>query len=115
MGQPVLLPPGMHSWTSETMMFKHLKLLDDHVITLGPYTIFTVDEGYSAITQNNGLQVVLDGGETHLLTHQKWRFEKFLTQKIQKDDWAKISAASADNAIMSVDSTGGWVCLLLKP
>jgi hypothetical protein len=73
MGQPVLLPPGMHSWTSETMMFKHLKLLDDHVITLGPYTIFTVDEGYSAITQNNGLQVVLDGGETHLLTHQKWR------------------------------------------
>jgi regulator of protease activity HflC (stomatin/prohibitin superfamily) len=103
-----LLPPGMHSWTSETMMFKHLKLLDDHVITLGPYTIVTVDEGYSAITQNNGLQVVLDGGETHLLTHQKWRFEKFMTQKIQTDDLAEISAASADNVIMSVDSTVVW-------
>ena len=108
MGQPVLLPPGMHSWTSETMKVKNLKLLDDHVITIGPYTIVTVDEGYSAITQNNGLQVVLDGGETHLLTHQKWRFEKFMTQKIQTDDLAEISAASADNVIMSVDSTVVW-------
>mmetsp|Transcript_2700 Transcript_2700/g.7064 ORF Transcript_2700/g.7064 Transcript_2700/m.7064 type:complete len:128 (+) Transcript_2700:52-435(+) len=40
------------------------------VIEIGPYTVLTVDEGYAAITQNNGLQVVLDGGMTHLLTHQ---------------------------------------------
>ena len=108
MGQPVLLPPGLHSWTSETMVYERLLSLDSHVIKIGPYTILTVDEGYSAITQNNGLQVVLGGGKTHLLTHQKWRFEKFITQKIQTDDLEKIQAASADNVIMSVNSTVVW-------
>jgi len=63
---------------------------------------------YAAITQNNGLQVVLDGGETHLLTHQKWRFEKFITLKIQTDDLERIQAASADNVIMEVNSTVVW-------
>lgn len=108
MGQPVLLPPGLHAWTSETMRFEQMCKLDEHVIVVGPYTILTVDEGYSAITQNNGLQVVLDGGKTHLLTHQKWRFEKFITKKIQTDDLEKIQAASADNVVMSVDSTVVW-------
>ena len=68
----------------------------------------SVVASYSAITQNNGLQVVLEGGKTHLLTHQKWRFEKFITQKIQTDDLESIQAASADNVIMSVDSTVVW-------
>ena len=108
MGQPILLPPGLHSWKSETMRFEKLCKLDNHVIVVGPYTVLTVDEGYSAITQNNGRQVILDGGETHLLTHQKWRFEKFITKKIQTDDLEKIQAASADNVIMSVDSTVVW-------
>ena len=107
-GQPVLLPPGLHSWKSETLRYERMYELDDHVIEMGPYTILTVDEGYSAITQNNGLQVVLEGGKTHLLTHQKWRFEKFITLKIQTDDLECIEAASADNVIMSVDSTVVW-------
>mmetsp|Transcript_93912 Transcript_93912/g.268941 ORF Transcript_93912/g.268941 Transcript_93912/m.268941 type:complete len:577 (-) Transcript_93912:7-1737(-) len=107
-GQPVLLPPGLHSWTSETMRFKGAYNLEDHVIQVGPYTILTVDEGYAAITQNNGKQMVLEGGKTHLLTHQKWRFEKFITLKIQTDDLEKIEAASADNIIMRVNSTVVW-------
>lgn len=45
---------------------------------------------------------------THLLTHQKWRFEKFITLKIQTDDLEKIEAASADNIIMRVNSTVVW-------
>ena len=65
-------------------------------------------DSYAAITQNNGLQVVLDGGQTHLLTHQKWRFEKFITLKIQTDDLERIQAASADNVIMEVNSTVVW-------
>jgi len=108
MGQPVLLPPGMHSWMSETLIFEKMFPLDNHIIRLGPYTILTVDEGYAAITQNNGKQCILPGGETHLLTHQKWRFEKFITMKIQTDDLEKIQAASADNVIMSVNSTVVW-------
>lgn len=108
MGQPVLLPPGLHSWTSETLSFGGIYDLDSHVITIGPYTLLTVDEGYAAITQNNGMQCVLDGGKTHLLTHQKWRFEKFITLKIQTDDLERIRAASADNVIMTVNSTVVW-------
>lgn len=45
MGQPVLLPPGLHSWTSETLQFERILNLDEHVIVIGPYTLLTVDEG----------------------------------------------------------------------
>jgi len=45
MGQPVLLPPGLHSWTSETLQFERIVSLDEHVIVIGPYTLLTVDEG----------------------------------------------------------------------
>lgn len=114
MGQPVLLPPGLHSWTSETLVFERMIELSEHVIELGPYTLLTVDEGYAAITQNNGQQVIFDGGHTHLLTHLKWRFEKFITLKIQTDDLEKIQAASADNVIMSVNSTVVWRIMDVK-
>jgi hypothetical protein len=46
MGHPVLLPPGLHSWTSETLRYERTLALDKHVIEIGPYTILTVDEGY---------------------------------------------------------------------
>jgi len=65
-------------------------------------------QSYAAITQNNGKQVVLDGGKTHLLGHQKWKFEKFITLKIQTNELESIKAASADNVIMSVTSTVVW-------
>jgi len=107
-GQPVLLPPGLHSWCSETLKFEKSHTLENHAIDLGPLTILTVDEGYAAITQNNGKQEILCGGETHLLPHQKWRFEKFITLKIQTDDLEAIRAASADNIIMQVSSTVVW-------
>jgi regulator of protease activity HflC (stomatin/prohibitin superfamily) len=107
-GQPILLPPGLHSWVSETLKFQQVFTLENHAIDLGPLTILTVDEGYAAITQNNGKQEILPGGETHLLPHQKWRFEKFITLKIQTDDLERIRAASADNIIMEVSSTVVW-------
>ena len=43
-GQPVLFPPGIHVWTSESLNFQRSVPLNDHVIKLGPYTILTVDE-----------------------------------------------------------------------
>merc|ERR1712151_451380 len=107
-GQPVLLPPGIHVWTSESMDFQKSLPLKDHLITLGPYTLITVDEGYAAVTQNNGKQQILPGGQTHLLDHKNWRFEKFLTLKIQTDDLEKIQATSADNITMVVTSTVTW-------
>lgn len=107
-GQPVLFPPGIHVWTSETLRYQESVGLDQHNICLGPYTLLTVDEGYAAVTQNNGKQQIMPGGFTHLLNHKNWRFEKFITLKIQTDDLEKIQATSADNITMSITSTVTW-------
>mmetsp|Transcript_24987 Transcript_24987/g.29521 ORF Transcript_24987/g.29521 Transcript_24987/m.29521 type:complete len:523 (+) Transcript_24987:68-1636(+) len=107
-GQPVLLPPGIHVWTSESLYYERGVPLNDHVINLGPYTLLTVDEGYAAITQNNGKQVVLPGGHCHLLIHKNWKFEKLITLKIQTNDLECIRATSADNIEMTVTSTVNW-------
>merc|ERR1712159_458543 len=108
MGQPVLLPPGLHEWRSSTLQFKKHVDLNNTFIKLGPLTVITVDEGYSAITQNNGEQVILSGGATHLLNHRNWKFEKFMTQKIQTNDLQRIEATSADNVMMHTDATVVW-------
>merc|ERR1719262_629656 len=107
-GQPVLLPPGIHVWTSESLFYVKSVPLDDHIVALGPMTLVTVDEGYAAVTQDNGKQVVLPGGFTHLLKHKNHKFEKFISLKIQTDDLEKIQATSADNINMMVDSTVNW-------
>ena len=44
-GQPVLLPPGLHQWDSQTLKYEKGIDLCQHVIELGPYTLLTVDEG----------------------------------------------------------------------
>merc|ERR1711959_523170 len=108
MGQPVLLPPGLHEWQSQTLRFIKAVDLNNSIIPLGPFTVLTVDEGYCAVTRNNGKQIILEGGETHLLSHRNWKFEKFMTQKIQADDLERIAATSADNVMMFTDATIVW-------
>jgi len=107
-GQPVLLPPGVHFWESDTLRFQEAIDLSKSVITLGPYTLVTVDEGYSAVTQNNGKQVLLSGGKVHLLTHRNWKFEKFMSEKIQTDELGCILASTADNVLLETESTVNW-------
>jgi len=107
-GQPVLLPPGIHQWRSQTLDFIKYIDLEDHIIPIGPFTLLTVDEGYSAVTQNNGRQVILPGGQVHFLNHRNWKFEKFMTLKVQTDDLERIQATSADNIAMQVTSTVTW-------
>merc|ERR1711934_975808 len=108
MGQPVLLPPGLHEWRASTLKFIKMVDLNNAFVKLGPLTVLTVDEGYSAITQNNGVQMVLPGGHTHLLDHRNWKFEKFMTEKIQTDELQRIEATSADNVMMHTDATVVW-------
>merc|ERR1712022_35980 len=108
MGQPILLPPGLHEWQSQTLKYKDSVDLNNSLIKLGPYTVITVDEGYCVVTQNNGHQMVLQGGATHLLNHRNWKFEKFMTQKIQTNDLQRIEATSADNVMMHTDATVVW-------
>lgn len=55
------------------------------VIKLGPMTLLTVDEGYAAVTQNNGRQCILPGGASHLLTHRNWQFEKLVRSEGRSD------------------------------
>lgn len=69
-GQPVLLPPGMHQWKSSTLKFERLIDLNQPVIELGPWTLLTIDQGYMAVTQDNGKQVILDGGSVYMLTRK---------------------------------------------
>jgi len=107
-GQPVLLPPGMHQWKSPTLKFERLIDLNQPVIEIGPWTLLTIDQGYMGVTQDNGTQVILEGGSVYLLTHRNWKFEKFVSTKIQTDNLTRIQAASADNVIMVVDATVLW-------
>jgi regulator of protease activity HflC (stomatin/prohibitin superfamily) len=96
-------------WTSETLRSIESKNLSEKaVIVLGPYTILTVDEGYVAVTQNNGKQDICAGGKTHFLNHANWKFEKFMTLKVQTDELESIQATSADNINMRVTSTVNW-------
>ena len=48
---------------------------------MGPLTLVTVDDGYSAVTEDNGRQHILDGGRTYLLTHRNWKFQKFVATR----------------------------------
>jgi len=107
-GTPVLLPQGVHTWRSDSLSFERSVPLSDHVIELGPYTILTVDEGYAAVTQNNGKQMVLPGGHSHFLSHKNWKFEKFISTKIQTNDLDQILCTSADNIEMMITSTVNW-------
>jgi len=108
-GHPVLLPPGMHQWKSDTLVFQRSIDLAQPVVKLGPYTLVTVDEGYAAITQDNGKQVILAGGEMHMLTHRNWKFEKFLTQKLQSHDLRSLRATTADNVVLEVTANISWL------
>eukprot|EP01064_Diplonema_japonicum_P036801 TRINITY_DN840_c0_g1_i2.p1 TRINITY_DN840_c0_g1~~TRINITY_DN840_c0_g1_i2.p1 ORF type:complete len:544 (+),score=160.59 TRINITY_DN840_c0_g1_i2:53-1684(+) len=107
-GQPVLLPPGFHQWKSSTLKFEKVIDMNEPVIYLGPYTLLTVDEGYAAVTQNNGKQEIKGGGAVHFLAHRNHKFEKFLSTKIQTDNLARIEVITADNVLMLTDATVNW-------
>merc|ERR1719183_1949294 len=42
-GQPVILPPGLHQWKSDTLRFGEMIDLSESVICIGPFTLLTVD------------------------------------------------------------------------
>ena len=107
-GEPVLLPPGLHYIHSDTLSYERAYDLSEQVVQLGPYCCITADEGYSLITQDNGKQVILPGGQVHLLTHRNWKLENVMSLKVQTDQLDEIEAASADNVQMRISSTVSW-------
>lgn len=67
-----------------------------------------MDEGYAAITQDNGKQRILAGGATHMLTHRNWKFEKLISLKIHTDDLGPFRATTADNVVLETSATVNW-------
>eukprot|EP00971_Amphidinium_carterae_P029099 572195-Amphidinium_carterae.1 len=90
------------------MMFKELIDLSTSVIRIGPFTLITIDEGYAAVTQDNGKQMVLAGGHTHMLTHRNWKFEKFISLKICTDCLNGFKATTADNVVLQTTASVNW-------
>jgi regulator of protease activity HflC (stomatin/prohibitin superfamily) len=107
-GQPVLLPPGMHQWNSTTLKFEKMIDLSTSVIRMGPYTLVTVDEGYAGVTSDNGEQKILPGGQAYMLTHRNWKFEKFITTKLQTNDVGPITVTTGDNVPLETVATVNW-------
>merc|ERR1712224_659682 len=108
-GEPILLAPGLHQWDSPTVNFERLVDLLTAVIPLGPYTLVTVDEGYAAVTQDNGTQKILEGGRAYMLTHRNWKFEKFITKKIQTNDVGPVTVTTGDNVPLQATVTTNWL------
>merc|ERR1719420_952947 len=90
------------------MMFERFYDLNNNIVNMGPLTLVTVDSGYCALTEDNGMQKVLKGGATYLLSHKNWKFQKYISEKIQSDNLKRIEATSADNVLMAVDATVIW-------
>eukprot|EP01064_Diplonema_japonicum_P019113 TRINITY_DN27810_c0_g1_i1.p1 TRINITY_DN27810_c0_g1~~TRINITY_DN27810_c0_g1_i1.p1 ORF type:complete len:475 (+),score=135.82 TRINITY_DN27810_c0_g1_i1:46-1470(+) len=107
-GNPVLLPPGFHQWKNSTLRFKESITLDKPVIPLGPFTLLTVNEGYVAVTQNNGKQEVMEGGMMHLLKHKNHKFQMFLSTKYETDDLQDAAMLTSDNIALKVQATVMW-------
>ena len=63
---------------------------------------------YAAVTQDNGVQKILAGGHTHMLTHRNWKFEKFMTLKIQTNDLEDIQATTGDNITLKTNAVVIW-------
>jgi len=108
MGQPIILPEGMHYWNSPTMKFFKIIPIDQHVVELGPMTLVTIDEGYCAVTQDNGAQKILEGGMIHLLTHRNWKFQKFIPLKQENLELGEINACTRDFITIHLHATVTW-------
>lgn len=108
-GEPVLLPPGMHQWDNPDISFNKMIDLSSNLISIGPYTLVTVDEGYAAITQDNGIQRVLEGGSSYMLTHQNWKFLAWLSCKMQADKVGPLVLTTGDNINLNIVAHVNWL------
>jgi regulator of protease activity HflC (stomatin/prohibitin superfamily) len=107
-GEPVLFPPGIHQWDNPDIRFDKMIDLTSKLIQMGPYHLVTVEEGYAAITIDNGKQVILDGGRSTMLTHQNWKFVGWLSCKLQTDKFGPLSMTTGDNIALNIVANVNW-------
>lgn len=112
-GRYVILGPGFHLW--DDPMFEcenYYKLSERNVLTLGPYSVITVPPGEIAITENNGVLVMLDQNETtgkrcHFLNHANWKYRGMLSTQRQIDS-VNVNVTTADRVEVQVSATTAW-------
>jgi len=112
-GQYILLGPGFHVWNDP--MFDcvgYAKVAGENVVTLGPYCLITVPPGEIAITENNGMLVMLSLNETtgqrcHFLDHANWKCRGMLSTQRQIDS-VTVTVTTADRVEVAVAATTAW-------
>lgn len=95
-GNMILLPPGRHSnfpWESYPCSVRDLSR---ETITMGPYTIVTVESGYVAKTLNKGKLEILTEGQ-HLLDNASHVFKEYLSIKQETKRLEAVQAYTNDN------------------
>jgi len=95
-GNMILLPSGRHSnfpWESYATSAKDLS--KNH-ISMGPYSIITVESGYVAKTLNNGKLEILAEGQ-HLLQSASHVFCEFISVKQETKRLEEVQAYTNDN------------------
>ena len=84
--------------------------LNDHLIQLGPYTLVTVDEGYAAVTQDNGKQRVLKGGAAEVPLPQDHPVARAVTSVVSAMAKARLARSSASTS----PSGSAWPLTLVQ-
>jgi len=106
------LPPGVHQWKDSLLTFSGSYNLADPVVKLGvsqKYTLVSVDEGYSAITTDNGRLDIKEGGNIYFLAHRNHKFCNFVPHKVQVDPLSRsIKCATADNVVVQFEGSVNW-------
>uniref|UniRef100_A0A7S3LR24 Band 7 domain-containing protein n=1 Tax=Aplanochytrium stocchinoi TaxID=215587 RepID=A0A7S3LR24_9STRA len=105
----IVLPPGYHQWKDEKLEFKQFCNLSAPHVSIGPFSILSVDEGYSAITINNGKMDIKKGGNVYFLGHENHQFKTFVPLKVQitaLDN--RIKCATADNVVVQFEGSVSW-------
>eukprot|EP00927_Polykrikos_kofoidii_P060517 TRINITY_DN55475_c0_g1_i1.p1 TRINITY_DN55475_c0_g1~~TRINITY_DN55475_c0_g1_i1.p1 ORF type:complete len:537 (-),score=90.65 TRINITY_DN55475_c0_g1_i1:37-1599(-) len=108
-GEPLILLPGIHYWDNPDICFHSFVDLSEDLIKLGPYTLVTVEECRSAITADNGKQRVLHGGKAYMLTHQNWKFQAWLSQKMQTNKFGPLKMTTGDNITLDITVNVTWI------
>jgi len=105
-GEPVLLPPGMHQWDSDTLKFE--KVFDRRKnFQAGPFTFSTVQKGDVGVSFDRGELVLLPAGY-HVLKHALHKFSHNLSVRQQFDRLQSSKLLSSDTVELDLDATVSW-------
>jgi len=105
-GEPVLLPPGMHQWDSDTLKFE--KVFDRRTnFQAGPFTFCTVQKGDVGVSFDRGELALLPAGY-HVLKHALHKFSHNLSVRQQFDRLQSSKLLSQDTVELDLDATVSW-------